>query len=159
MSKLKVYLDTSVVSYLEQEDAPEKMLITRRLWQRFIDGDYDIFLSSLTLKEVRACSEPKRSKLLHRLDLINFFTIKISKEVFVIANQIIGSGILTKKSYYDSCHIGAAVFAKCDCILSWNFKHLVNINTIRGVRAITDCYGLKQIDIVSPMVFLESDEV
>lgn len=30
MSNWKVYLDTSVVSYLDQQDAPEKMEETRR---------------------------------------------------------------------------------------------------------------------------------
>lgn len=157
MSKLKVYLDTSVVSYLEQEDAPEKMLITRRLWQRFIDGEYDIFLSNLTLEEVRACGEPKRSKFSAELDLIKFSTIEMSKEILAIADQIISSGILTQKSRSDCRHIGAAVMAGCDCILSWNFKHLVNVNTIRGVRAITNLCGLKPIEIISPMVLLESE--
>ena len=33
--KLKIYLDTSVVSYLQQEDVPEKMEITNRLWELF----------------------------------------------------------------------------------------------------------------------------
>lgn len=33
MRKLKIYLDTSVISYLEQEDVPEKMDQTKRLWK------------------------------------------------------------------------------------------------------------------------------
>ena len=35
MRKLKVYLDTSVVSYLYQVDAPEKMQNTLDLWDLF----------------------------------------------------------------------------------------------------------------------------
>ena len=31
--KLKVYLDTSVISYLKQDDAPEKTGITLNLWK------------------------------------------------------------------------------------------------------------------------------
>jgi hypothetical protein len=33
MRKLKVYLDTSVISYLYQLDAPEKMKDTLELWE------------------------------------------------------------------------------------------------------------------------------
>lgn len=32
MRKMKVYLDTSVISYLKQEDAPERMRDTLTLW-------------------------------------------------------------------------------------------------------------------------------
>ena len=33
MRKLKVYLDTSVISHLAQEDVPEKMTDTLKLWE------------------------------------------------------------------------------------------------------------------------------
>lgn len=39
MRKLKVYLDTSVISYLLQEDVPEKMADTRQLWEMFKNGN------------------------------------------------------------------------------------------------------------------------
>ena len=45
----------------------------------------------------------------------------------------------------------------CDCIISWNFKHIVNIKTIRGVRAITNLKGYKYIEILNPSVLLESE--
>lgn len=40
--KLKVYLDTSVISHLMQEDVPEKMADTRKLWEMFQKGVYDV---------------------------------------------------------------------------------------------------------------------
>ena len=42
MRKLKVYLDTSVISYLQQEDAPERMKDTLALWKEFENKKYDI---------------------------------------------------------------------------------------------------------------------
>ena len=47
---------------------------------------------------------------------------------------------------------------ECNCIISWNFRHIVNIKTIHGVRAITNLTGYKDIDILSPTVLLESEE-
>jgi len=35
LRKLKVYLDTSIVSCLDQQDAPDKMNETLRLWELF----------------------------------------------------------------------------------------------------------------------------
>ncbi len=75
-----------------------------------------------------------------------------------MARIIIEIGILTQKSFDDCQHIGAAIVGGCDCIISWNFKHIVNIKTIRGVRAITSLQGYKPIEIWSPSVLLESGE-
>ena len=86
-----------------------------------------------------------------------FTTLDISDEAAEVAQQIIDMGILTPKSYDDCQHIGAAVVNECDCIISWNFKHIVNIKTIRGVRAITNLKGYRPIEILNPSVLLESE--
>lgn len=157
MRKLKVYLDTSVISHLLQEDVPEKMADTRKLWDMFKDGKYDVYLSTVTLEEIADCPEPKKSKMYDYLEQIDYTPIKITDDVSDIAQQIIDMGILTRKSYDDCQHIAAAVVNACDCIISWNFKHIVNIKTIRGVRAITNLEGYKPIEILNPSVLLESE--
>ena len=84
--------------------------------------------------------------------------VQIDDNVADISQQIIEMGILTKKSYDDCQHIKAAIVSECDCIISWNFKHIVNIKTIRGVRAITNLKGHKPIEILNPSVLSESEE-
>ena len=158
MRKLKVYLDTSVVSHLFQEDVPEKMADTRQLWEMFKDGQYEVYLSTVTLREIEKCSEPKKTQLIDRLNEIQFTTLDITDDVVAMAEKIIDMGILTQKSFDDCQHIGAAIIYGCDCIVSWNFKHIVNIRTIRGVRAITNLEGYKMIEIWNPSVLLESEE-
>ncbi|MBE5936338.1 MAG: type II toxin-antitoxin system VapC family toxin [Lachnospiraceae bacterium] len=158
MRKIKVYLDTSVISHLLQEDVPEKMADTQNLWNMFKVGIYDVVLSTLTLEEIAACPEPKQSKLRQFLSDINFSVLEVTEEALDVADQIIDMGILTKKSYDDCQHIGTAVVNGCDCIVSWNFKHIVNIKTIRGVRAITNLKGYKTIEIINPSVLLEESE-
>lgn len=157
MRKLKVYLDTSVVSYLSQEDAPERMKDTLKLWKDFVNGNYSIYLSQVTMDEIGKCSEPKRSLLYDYLSDIEYTKLEINAEVVELAQKIIDMGILKPKSFDDCQHIAAAVVNGCDCIISWNFKHIVNIKTIRGVRAITNLEGYKGIDIINPSVLLESE--
>ena len=158
MGKLRVYLDTSVISHLLQDDVPEKMADTRQLWEMFRTGKYEVYLSTVTLEELKGCSEPKREQLFDYLGLIDYTMVQIDDNVADIAQQIIEMGILTKKSYDDCQHIGAAIISECDCIISWNFKHIVNIKTIRGIRAITNLKGHKPIEILNPSVLLESEE-
>lgn len=156
--KLKVYLDTSVISHLIQEDVPEKMADTRKLWEMFLNGVYDVCLSTVTLQEIDDCPEPKRSHLWKFLNQIDYETYDVTEDALEVAHQIVGMGILTQRSFDDCQHIGVAVVNGCDCIISWNFKHIVNIKTIRGVRAITNLQGYRAIEIWSPSVLLESEE-
>ena len=157
-NKLKIYLDTSVVSYLLQEDVPEKMEITNQLWELFETRKYELYLSNVTMKEISKCPEPKRSQLIQRLEDIEYTLIEVSDNARDIAEQLVAMKILPPKCYDDCQHIAAAVEGECDCIVSWNFKHIVNIRTIRGVRAITNLKGYKPIEILNPSVLLESEE-
>ena len=118
MGKLRVYLDTSVISHLLQEDVPEKMAETRQLWEMFRAGKYEVYLSTVTLEEIDDCPEPKRSQLLDYLEQINYSLVQINNDVAEIAEQIIEMGILTRKSYDDCQHIGSAIIGECDCIIS-----------------------------------------
>lgn len=156
--KLKIYLDTSIISYLQQEDVPEKMDNTIKLWESFREEKYDLYLSNVTLKEISECPEPKKSELFRHLDEVDYTVIEVTDNVLNIADQLIALKILPPKCYDDCQHIAAAVEYGCDCILSWNFKHIVNIRTIRGVRAITNLKGYKPIEILNPSVLLESEE-
>ena len=134
------------------------MADTRKLWEMFKAGKYEVYLSTVTLDEVADCPEPKRSKMYDYLEQIDYSPIEISDDMLDVAQQIIDMGILTMKSFDDCQHIAAAVIYGCDCIVSWNFKHIVNLRTIRGVRAITNLKGYKPIEILNPSVLLEGEE-
>lgn len=76
MRKLKVYLDTSVVSYLHQEDAPEKMKDTLALWDAFRQGRYEVYLSDIVINEIGGCTQEKLSLLLDYLSRIEYHLIQ-----------------------------------------------------------------------------------
>lgn len=105
MRKLKVYLDTSVISHLMQEDVPEKMVDTLQLWELFREGMYDVYLSTVTLEEVSACPELKRSQLREYMAQISYTTLDITDEALSVAQKMIDLGILTPKSYDECRHI------------------------------------------------------
>lgn len=75
-----------------------------------------------------------------------------------LGGKFINFGILKQKSFDDCRHIAAAIIAGCDIITSWNFKHIVNVKTVRGVKTITTLEGYKDLLIYPPSVLLEGDE-
>ena len=157
MNRIKIYLDTSVISYLDQQDAPERMKETQEIWELFKKGQYEIYISDVVVYEINKCSMEKREILLDYLDQIEYTIIETDEGTVELAEKFIDFGFLKRKSYDDCRHIAAAILAGCDFIISWNFKHIVNIKTIHGVRAITNLTGYKSIDILSPTVLLESE--
>lgn len=72
ISKIKIYLDTSVISYLLQEDSPKKMEETNNVWNLFEKDLYDIYISSVTIVELKKCKTEKRDNLLTKLQLIKY---------------------------------------------------------------------------------------
>ena len=156
MKKLKIYLDTSIIGYLYQDTQPEKMADTKMFWEQIKSGVYDVIISELLLEELsNNANEDIRNILLDFLTEIEYEIISPNAEIENLANKIISQGILTKKNYADCIHIAAAVVHNCNFLVSWNFKHLVNIQTINGVRAISTLEGYKNIDILQPTLLIQ----
>ena len=158
LRKLRIYLDTSVISYLYAMDAYEKMSDTLLLWEDIKDGKYDVRLSEITTAEINSCPEPKKELLLNYIRQIDFEPIFENDESIQLANEYIKHNVLTKKSFDDARHIACAIINNCDIIVSWNFKHLVNHRTISGVKGVNALDGYREISIYSPSMLLEGDE-
>jgi len=158
MRKLKLYLDTSFISHIHQLDAPDKMNDTVALWKNIMDGEFHAVISDVTTRELMNAPEPKRTTIVDYLTEADFQILPVTEEIDELAQEIIRRGILTLKSLDDATHIAAAILNNCDVIVSWNFKHLVNIKTINGVREIVVSRYYKPIDIYSPTMLLKGDE-
>lgn len=158
MRKFKVYLDTSVVSYLYQVDALEKMQNTLDLWELFKNKVYEVYISDIVIREISGCNEEKLKILLDYLDQIDYNIIETDEDTVELAGKFIDFGILKQKSFDDCQHIAAAIFAGCDIITSWNFKHIVNVKTVRGVKVITTLEGYKDLLIYPPSVLIECED-
>jgi len=61
MKKLRIYLDTSVISYLQEDDALEKMDDTQELWKLLRQDEYEVTISNITLEELGRCNTEKRA--------------------------------------------------------------------------------------------------
>ena len=158
MRKLKIYLDTSVISHMDVTDRTDWMSDTRKLWEDIKSGKFDVYVSETLIEEIGRCKPEKLAVLTKHLNEIEYSVIKGGSEIAEIVEKIIEMGILKPKSLDDCVHIATAVVGGCDVIVSWNFKHMVNIKTIKGVRAITNLGNYGNIDIVAPTTLLESED-
>ena len=158
MRKPKIYLDTSVISHLDAPDTPDKMNDTLKLWEEIRQGMYEVYLSDVTLDEIDRCSEPKQTRLVDYLSGISYSVIPLNTEIEVVAKQFVDNGILTNKSLDDCRHIACSIVCDCDIIISWNFKHIVNYKTMRGVKLVSALSGYDEVIICTPTILVEGDD-
>ena len=95
MRKLKVYLDTSVISHLQQDDVPDKMQETLELWEQFKErDDVSVVISDLVIREISQCAEPKRSFLLSKLAQLDYIMAQTTDEERKLSNIYLQNGVL-----------------------------------------------------------------
>jgi len=158
MRKIKLYMDTSIVSHLFADDTPDKMADTIRLWRELAIDKYEIYISDIVTNEIQQCPEPKRSQMLEKMRQIKLNLLHETNEVKELASEYIKGGVLKEKSYDDCLHIAYSVIHHCDAIVSWNFKHLVNFKTIDKVRIVNAINRYKEISIIFPTMLVEEED-
>lgn len=92
MNKIKIYLDTSVISYLDQKDAPEQMKETQEVWELLKKDLYEIYISDVVVYEINKCSGEKRKTLLDYLDRIEYNIIETDEGTVELAEKFIDFG-------------------------------------------------------------------
>ncbi len=146
------------MSHLKAEDTPEKMQDTLNFWEDLRKSNYDIVLSDVTIEELTKCPEPKRTLLFEYLNQVDFSEVEETVESIALADNYIKFGVLSPKSRDDCRHMAIATFFECDFIVSWNFKHFVNVKTITKVQAVNKLLGYKEVSIIPPSMMLEGDD-
>ena len=157
MKKLKLYLDTSVISHLFADDTPDKMQDTLDFWEDVRAGRYEVVISSVVAKELGRNKEPKKTNLNNALNEIDYAMLEDREDVILLARAYIENGVLREKSFDDCLHIAFSVVYNCDILVSWNFKHLVNYNTIMGIKIVNAINHYKEMAIVSPNMLLREE--
>jgi hypothetical protein len=84
--------------------------------------------------------------------------IEITKDVEQLAREYISEKVVGNTSIADCLHIALATIYDADVLVSWNFKHIVNINKIRGYNSVNYKYGHKILEIRTPREIIDYEE-
>jgi len=159
MRKLKIYLETTAVSNLDDQRNPERLKEMRALWPLLKQGMYDVVISWVVQEEIENNKNlMKKDRLNEYLSELDYELINRDETIETIAQDIIANNILTIKNYRDCLHIASAMVSNCDCIVSYNFDDINNIRTIKGVQAISMKYGYINMNIVTGGALLVKGE-
>jgi hypothetical protein len=109
-----------------------------------------IVLSDETLREL-SMAPPHVREIMDAVPASQIELVVVSDAVGQLAGHYIEEGVLPPRLLADATHVAAATFASVDFILSWNFRHLVNVHRILGYNAINEKNGHRPVMIVSPL--------
>ncbi len=79
-----------------------------------------------------------------------FERVELTEEAVLLADKYIEEKVVGKTSLEDCRHIALATVNKVDVLASWNFKHIVNLDRIKGYNSVNLRLGYSIIEIRSP---------
>jgi hypothetical protein len=147
--KQRLYLDTSVFGGFYDH---EFSVHTTPLFKRIENFELVVLYSEITIEELE--NAPIRVKnLLSILNSVTSEFLIITEEMIDLARTYISENVVGKTSFADCLHIAVATINHADFLVSWNFKHIVNIQRISGYNSVNVKLGYKQLEIRSPREF------
>lgn len=153
MRRLLIYADSSVIGGCED---PEFAEASRTLWQRFVEGAHTLVLSVHTLRELTQAPAAVRVRV-DQVPTDHVIVLPDSEEAFSLADAYIQRGIVGPGSRADALHVALATVGRVDALVSWNFRHIVNLGRIRLFHSVNLELGYSLIEIRSPREVLSYD--
>ena len=151
--KPRIYTDTSVVGGSEDSEFRDA---SRRLLEAFRLGDLTLVISELALRELEAAPAGVRDAL-GRIPGELIEVLPVSREAEDLASAYVADGAIGSRMRADALHIAIATVARVDVLVSWNFKHIVNLMRIHAYNAVNLKRGYPLSEIRTPREVVENE--
>jgi len=160
MDKPRVYLETSVISYLAALPSRDLVVaahqqITRE-WMAEHRDSYHIFVSQLVVREAAAGDEnavKRRLAILQGLELL-----ALTDDAADLARALIVRGAVPRQSVEDSLHIAVAAAHGMDYLLTWNCRHIANATMRSRIVSVCRSCGYEPPIICTPEELIDATE-
>lgn len=142
----RIYIDTSVAGGYFDDEFKEA---TAKLFDRLENNEIVFVVSDLLDLELINAPQQVREYLLH-YSSDKFERVELTEEAIRLADTYILAKVVGKTSLEDCRHIALATINKVDVLASWNFKHIVNLDRIKGYNSVNLRLGYSMLEIRSP---------
>lgn len=142
----RFYFDTSVFGGVFDIEFEESSI---QLFERVKLGQLTCIYSDLTEAEIYDAPNSVKN-FFKDLPEKSLEIVKVTDEAINLAKKYIDEKVVGKTSYDDCLHIALATIYRVDILVSWNFKHIVNVYRIRGYNSVNLHNGYETLEIRSP---------
>lgn len=144
--KQRFYIDTSVFGGMFDKEFDTE---TKLLFEKVNQGEIICVYSNLTESELSNAPEKVR-KFFESIPDDLKEKVTVTPDVLLLAETYVREKVVGETSLDDCIHIATATINKVDLLVSWNFKHIVNVYRIRGYNSINLRLGYPSLNIHSP---------
>jgi len=150
----RIYIDTSVIGDCFDDEFTEWSI---GLIDEVKKGKIIALISDITLDEIE--NAPKKVQdILNDIPHTNMEILLKDDETQMLAELYIQEDAVTRKFFEDALHIAIATINKADVLVSWNFKHIVNLERIRKYNSVNLKNGYQILEIRSPREVLNENK-
>ncbi|MDP6505311.1 MAG: PIN domain protein [Planctomycetota bacterium] len=150
MKKFRIYVDTSVIGGCLDEEFEEE---SQALIEMVRDGEVVLLVSDLLVQELEE-SPSEVQDILLSLPPVHVERVVMDEESERLQQAYLKEKVVTPRHSNDAHHVSLATIATADLVLSWNFRHIVHFNKIRGFNAVNLREGYQPLEIRSPKEFV-----
>lgn len=155
--KAKVYLETTIVSYLTAWRSSSLVMaanqeMTREWWENRRHA-FDLFVSQTVVEEASAGDTEAAQRRMNVLQ--QFSRLAITEEVKNLAAELIAGVPLPPKAQADALHIAVAAVNGMNYLLTWNCTHIANATLRARIEAVCRSAGYEPPVICTPQEMLE----
>lgn len=151
--KTRIYVDASVIGGCEDDEFAEPSI---RLMACFARGESVLVVSDLTVQELIAAPPAVRNRFA-AVPEAHIEALRLDADARELAEAYIAARVLPAKMRVDAQHIAIATVARVDVLVSWNFKHIVNLQRIRGYNSVNLRRGHPMLEIRTPREVLPDE--
>ncbi len=147
----RIYIDTSVVGGMYDAEFD---VFTKIFFDKAFRAEIVLIVSRLLEEEL--INAPNEIKTFYKSlpgEQLEF--VKLTEDAITLAELYIAEGVVGETSRSDCRHIALATLNNADVLVSWNFRHIVNLKRIRGYNSINLKEGLHTLEIRSPKELME----
>jgi len=148
-----IYIETTVVSYLvarsQARTVAHQWHVWTKDWWRLRRPYFECVISAEVLREA-AAGDPKASR--QRLEALSTLTVlRRTAPIDELVEAFLSTGVLPAKAKADATHLAVASAYRVDYLLTWNMKHLANVEMLRRLRPIAEQYGYRMPTVCTPL--------
>ena len=147
MKRLKIYLDTSVISALFDRRSSEMMRWTEEFWK--IIDKYEVYISDVVITEIQETPDVKLKERMSEA-IKSLVRLEMDEDAEKLSSEYVRYGAVPSKYRKDAIHIAITTVNHIEILVSWNYRHIVRRKTKEVVRMVNSLYGYPFIEIVAP---------
>lgn len=158
MQKFHIYIETSVWSFAFAEDAPDYKADTLAFFELCKKRAFEPYISSAVLSEIQHADAPLRKRLEELIRNVKPVLLSTLPEVDSLSEAFLREEVVPAGKPEDARHVAIAMVHGLDVLVSWNFRHIVNIRREERFNAVAVLEGYHhRLRIVSPKELIYND--